>query len=75
MVLSVADEDTYRLVRKRGLRLQGRRYEVETYEEVRPDVECATSQGGATLGYNAPEPLRDAGGARRSTRRETTDAL
>ena len=40
VVLAVADEDTFRLVRKGGLRLQGRRYEVEAYEEVRLDVVC-----------------------------------
>ena len=37
-MLVVANEDILRLVCKGGLRLQGRRYEVETYEEVRPDV-------------------------------------
>ena len=40
VVLTVADEDTYRLVRKSGLRLQGHRYETEVDEEVRPDVGC-----------------------------------
>ena len=40
VVLAVADEDTFRLVRKGGLRLQGRKYEVEAYEEVRRDVAC-----------------------------------
>ena len=40
MVLAVADEDVYRLVRKSGRRLQGRRYETEAYEEVRPDAGC-----------------------------------
>ena len=32
VVLAVADEDTYRLVRKNGLRLQGRRYKTEACE-------------------------------------------
>ena len=38
MVLAVAVDDMYRLVCKRWLRLQGRCYEVEAYEEARPDV-------------------------------------
>ena len=36
----MTDEDTYRLVRRSGLRLQGRRYDTEAYEEIRPDVWC-----------------------------------
>ena len=40
VVQAAADEDTYRLVRNCGLRLQSRRYETEAYEEVRPDVGC-----------------------------------
>ena len=40
VVLAVANEETYHLVCKGGLRLQGRRYEVETSEAIRPDVEC-----------------------------------
>ena len=38
VVLAVADEDTFRLIRKGGLRLRGRRYEVGSYEEVRSVV-------------------------------------
>lgn len=40
VVLAVADEDTFRLVCRMGLRLQGRVYDTEAYEEVRPDVGC-----------------------------------
>ena len=40
VVPEVSGEDTYRLVRKRGLRLQGRRYDTEANEEIRPDVGC-----------------------------------
>ena len=36
----MANEDILRFVCKGGLQLQGRRYKVETYEEVRPDVGC-----------------------------------
>ena len=45
VVLAFANKDTFRLVCKKGLRLQGRRYEVETYEEVRPDVGCGHCAG------------------------------
>ena len=38
VVLAVSDEDTFHLVRKRGLRLQGRCHDTEAYEEVRPGV-------------------------------------
>ena len=40
VILAVRDEDTFRRVRKSGLRLQGRRLEAEAYEEIRPDVRC-----------------------------------
>ena len=40
VALAVADEATYRLVRRGGLRLQGRHCDAETYEEIRPDVRC-----------------------------------
>ena len=35
------DEEAYRLVRKKGVRLQGRRYDTEAYDEIKPDVECS----------------------------------
>ena len=40
VVLAVAGEATYRLVRKGGLRLKGRRCDAEAYEEIWPDVRC-----------------------------------
>ena len=40
VVLAVANEDIFRFVCKGRLRLQGHRYEVETYEKARPDVGC-----------------------------------
>ena len=57
VVLAVTDEDTFRLVRKGGLRLQGRRYEVEAYEEVRPDVRCGHC---CEWGHIEPQCLRTA---------------
>lgn len=39
VVFAVKDEETYRLVRRGGLRLQGQRFGTEAYEE-RPDVRC-----------------------------------
>ena len=74
MVLAVPDEQANRLVRKGGLRLQGRRYDIEAYEEVRPDDFCAAAVGVATPEHSAHEPPRDASGARRSTRRQPTGA-
>ena len=46
VVLAVADEATYRLVRRGGLQLQGRRCDTEAYEEIRPDVRCDRCSGG-----------------------------
>ena len=43
-VFAVLDVAVYRSVRKRGVRLQGRRYEVEAYE-TRPDVRCGHCSG------------------------------
>ena len=43
--LAVADEATCRLVRRGGLRLQGRRCNTEAYEEIRPDVRCDRCSG------------------------------
>ena len=40
VVLAFANEDTFHRVCENGLRLQGRRYEVEASEEVRQDVGC-----------------------------------
>ena len=38
VVFAVADESGYQSIRRGGLRLQGRRYNAEAYEEIRPDV-------------------------------------
>ena len=45
VVFAVADESVYRSIRKGGLRLQGRRYNAEAYEEIGPDVECGHCAG------------------------------
>ena len=45
VVLAFANEDTFRLIFRKGLRLQVGRYEVETYEEIRPDVRCGPCAG------------------------------
>ena len=45
VVFAVSDESVYRSIRRSGVRLQGRRYEVEVYEEVRPDVKCGHCSG------------------------------
>ena len=68
VVLAVADEAIYRLVRRGGLRLQGRRCDTGAYEETRPDVRCdhCSGWGQSALGLAA--------GVRRSTRRRTVGA-
>ena len=53
-VLAVADEDVYRLVCQRGLLLQGRCYEVESYEEFRPDVASGHCSGRPHRGTVTP---------------------
>ena len=45
VVFAVSDESTYRLTRRGGLRLQGRRCDTEDYEEVRSDVGCGSCCG------------------------------
>ena len=45
VVFAVADESVYRSICKGGLRLQGRRYNAEAYEEIRPDVGCGHCAG------------------------------
>ena len=45
VVFAVSDESVYRSIRRSGVCLQGRRYEVEVYEEVRPDVRCGHCSG------------------------------
>lgn len=58
MVLAVKDEETYRLVRRAGLRLQDRRYDTEAYEEVRPDVRCGHCSGWGHIGAQCPPSHR-----------------
>ena len=41
----VSDESGYRSIRRSGVRLQGRRYEVVVYGEVRPSVRCGHCSG------------------------------
>ena len=45
VVFAVSDEEVYRSVRKSDVRLQGRRYEVQAYEEIRLDVRCGHCSG------------------------------
>ena len=45
VVFAVADESVYRSIRRGGLRLQGRRYIAEAYEEARLDVGCGRCAG------------------------------
>ena len=46
----MTDEDTYQLVRRSGLRLQGRRYDTEAYEEIKPDTRCDHCSGWGHVG-------------------------
>ena len=58
VVLAVTDEDTCRLVCKGRLRLQGRRYETEAYEEIRPDVGCGRCGGWGRIEAQLPPDRR-----------------
>ena len=54
VVLAVKDEETYRLVRRGVLRLQGRRYDTEAYEDIRPNVRCGHCSGWGHIGAQCP---------------------
>ena len=74
VVLAVVDEDTFRLVRKGGLRLQGRRYEAETYEEVRPDIKCSPCYEWGHIEPQCPRTAARWAGVRRGAQRRTIGA-
>ena len=54
----VLGEAVFTRLRKRGVRIQGRRYEVDAYEEVRPDANCSLCCGWGHIGpqYTAAAP-------------------
>ena len=48
VVFAVSGESVYRSIQRSGVRLQGRRYEVEAYEEIRLEVRCGYGSGWVT---------------------------
>ena len=63
VVLAFANENTFRRACKKGWRLQGRRYEVEADEEVRPDVGCGVGPHRAEVPSDHREMRLVCGGA------------
>lgn len=50
VVLAVKDEETYRLVRRGVLQLQGHRYDTAAYEDIRTDVRYGHCSGWGHIG-------------------------
>ena len=74
VVAAVLGEAIFGHLCRYGVRLFGVRYEVDTYEETRPNAFCSRCSGWVTLAPTARPQLPGAPSARRTTLRQTTGA-